>query len=51
VTSIEITFKNDPWLDLRALKDRRLAALRTLFRGILRDPSRAEGFGGKGGRS
>lgn len=47
VTSIEITFRNDPWLDMRPLKDRRDHAMRTLFRGILRDPARADRLGGK----
>lgn len=47
VTSIEITFHNDPWLDMRPLKERREQAMRVLFRGILRDPSRADGLGGE----
>ena len=39
VTSIEITFRNDPWLDLRPLEHRRTMALDLVMSGILRDPS------------
>lgn len=45
VTAIEITFRNDPWLELRSLKARREQAMRVLFRGILRDPARADTLG------
>lgn len=47
VTALEITFQNDPWLDMRPLKDRREQAMRSLFRGILRDPRRADAMGAK----
>lgn len=42
VTAIEITFHNDPWLDMRPLTARRRQAMEVLFRGILRDPSMLE---------
>lgn len=42
VTSIEITFQNDPWLDLRQLEHRRTTALDVVMSGILRDPSQLQ---------
>lgn len=39
VTAIEITFHNDPWLELCPLEQRRLTALDSTMRGLLRDPS------------
>lgn len=40
LTAIEITFQNDPWLDLRPLEARRAEAMEVLFRGMVREPDR-----------